>query len=197
MKDRDAAAGERLRGRERELDAVASDLRLNRSVLLVGPASIGKSAIARAVTSPGVILLDPFERVGRLDAGRLRQRLDRGHVALATARERSVRDIGAVGRVLWRFHTIVVPPLAAISIRQILVDVFSESRTRPGVMPSAWWTEAIAAADGRPGLAVLIARVTVRSLARTGRWPTPGLIVIDHRIDGAVRWTRPRSKTRS
>jgi hypothetical protein len=164
------------------VEAVGVELQSGRSVLLVGPEAIGKSAIAQAFATPEVILLDPFEHVGRLAAKRLRQRLDRGHVAVATARSHLVRDIGAVGRILWQFRTLRVRPLQAGSIHQILIDTLHQEGASPLYLPDSWWAEAIAAAGGRPGYAVAIGRDTARALAESGRWPSPGLVVIDYRI---------------
>lgn len=161
---------------------VAAELRAGRSVLLVGPEGIGKSAIARTVAGPGTLLLDPFERVGRVEARRLRQRLDQGAVALATSRTGSRAELGAIGRILWRFRRVRIRALSPRCVRQILADVLRQEGTNPRDLPRAWWTDALAAARGRPGYAVAIARATGRALAESDRWPSPAVAVVDYRL---------------
>ncbi|HVZ20865.1 MAG TPA: hypothetical protein VG871_07380, partial [Vicinamibacterales bacterium] len=53
-------------------------------------------------------------------------------------------------------------------------------------LPARWWTEAIEAADGRPGYAVAIARAALKEWAARGRIAAPGLAIIDHRIARAI-----------
>lgn len=174
-----------LRGRCTELAAVTQSLINGQSVLLVGPEDIGKTAIASAVRVPGVIRRDPFGHVTSREANQLRLSLDRGTVVLATARVRSAATIGAVRRVLWRFRIVSVRSLPAAVIRLILNDVLRDGEVL-NHLPARWWTEAVKAADGRPGYAVAIARAARSEWTTRRRTAPPGLAVIDHRISGAV-----------
>jgi len=180
-----------LRGRANVVHAVNAQLRSGQSVLLVGPEAVGKSAIATAVARPDVLLLDPLQKIGRQLARTLRYRLDSGHVAVATARTRPPGRIAGVGRILWRFRTIHVPPVPAAVIRQIIRDTFRHEGPGGAELPESWWRDAIAAANGRPGYAVAIARDTARTLAKSGLWRAPKLIVIDYRITLVTRAREP------
>jgi hypothetical protein len=181
-----APSGLPLRGRFAELEAVTHHLMNGRSILLVGPDDIGKSAIASAVTVPGVTRRDPLASVTRKDASQLRLSLDRGAVVLATSRTSSARAIGAVRRILWRFRILTVRPLPAVAIRLVLRDVLIDDERLLRQVPARWWTEAIEAADGRPGYAVAIARAALDEWATHGRIASPGLAMIDHRIARAM-----------
>jgi hypothetical protein len=181
-----APSGLPLRGRFAELEAVTHHLINGRSVLLVGPDDIGKSAIASAITVPGVTRRDPLASVTRKDAHHLRLSLDRGAVVLATSRTSSAKAIGAVRRILWRFRILTVRPLPAVAIRLVLRDVLTDDESLLRQVPARWWTEAIDAADGKPGYAVAIARTALKEWATRGRIASPGLAIIDHRIARAI-----------
>jgi len=172
-----------LRGRDAELAEVMSALQAGQSVLLFGPEAVGKSAIARTVASANILLLDPFEHVSGHRAHRVLHWLDQGRVAVATSRTRRRSDIGAVGRVLWRFTPVRVEPLSRAWIRQILWDILGLALHRSQALPSSWWSQAIAASRGRPGYAAAIATGTARALDASGRVPSPHLVLLDARLE--------------
>ncbi|MBI3492158.1 MAG: hypothetical protein HY047_10305 [Acidobacteria bacterium] len=174
-------------GRGPILEVVADYLTAGRSVLLIGPTGIGKSALIQALATPRLTIFDPFERVTRARAARLRRSLNRGEVCLAAASARDRRLIGAVGRVLWRFTTIRVPPLASTAIRTIIHERFQADGCDAGRLDREWVRKAIVEARGRPGYAVAMATRAARDL-RAGVSPAdPRLMVLDVRILAASR----------
>lgn len=178
-------ASARLVGRGQILEIVADYLAAGRSVLLTGPTGIGKSALIQALATPGVTTIDPFERVTPARAARLRRSLDRGAVCLAAASTRDRRVIGAVGRILWRFTTVRIPPLPPAAIRTIIAERFHADGWDVRHLDRQWVRKARAAARGRPGYALAIATRAARDL-HSGKPPTdPALALVDVRIAAA------------
>jgi energy-coupling factor transporter ATP-binding protein EcfA2 len=179
-------ASARLVGRGPILEVVADYLAAGRSILLTGPTGIGKSALIQALATPGVTTIDPFERVTPARASRLRRLLDRGAVCLAAASARDSRLIGAVGRILWRFTTVRIPPLPPAAIQTIIAERLQSDGWDLRHLDRQWVRKALAEARGRPGYALAIATRAARDL-RGGVSPAdPGLVVLDLRISVAL-----------
>ncbi len=179
-------ASPRLVGRGPILEVVADYLATGRSVLLTGPTGIGKSALIQALSTPGIMTIDPFERVTPARAARLRRSLDRGAVCLAAAAAPDRRVIGAVGRILWRFTTVRVPPLPPAAIRTIIAERLHADGWDVRHLDRQWVRKALAEARGRPGYAVAIATRAVRDLEAGVSPADPGLVVLDLRISVAL-----------
>ncbi|MDE3155153.1 MAG: AAA family ATPase [Acidobacteriota bacterium] len=162
-------------GRDALLDEIVAHLRTGRSVLLFGPAGVGKTALvdAAARACPDAVVLDPFEHVGAAEAGRARLALDRGAILLAAARTRQRRGIGRVGRVLWRLRTVRVTPLVERDLRLLLERRLQDAQADSLTLPPGWLHEAAAACDGLPGRAALLADEAMRRWRADGRWTPP------------------------
>ena len=166
-------------GRERLVARVAARLERGESVLLVGPAGIGKSALAAALARPGVVVVDPFERISTRRAGRLRRALDRGAPVLGAGRSPRLDALGRAGRIAWRLAVVRVPPLPAPAMREVIrraLDAGTEGRAAP---PARWLAEAARAARGRPGHGVALAGAAAAAWRRDGRWPAPRVALVD------------------
>jgi hypothetical protein len=162
-------------GREKLIATWRPAIVAGTSLLLVGPPGAGKSALIRAITSGMCVdVVDPFEHVSRARAARLRRALDRGHVVLGATRDLDRRHLGAVGRILWRFRILRVPPLPLPAMRALI----RSDLARRGVdvdVDAAWLAALARRAAGLPGRGRLLAS------AAAGYW---------HRCHGfpAVEW---------
>jgi ABC-type branched-subunit amino acid transport system ATPase component len=83
-----------LLGRRALLGSVRQLLVDGKSVLLVGPAGIGKTALIRCLTPNGVMVIDPFERVSAHRAARVRRGMERGTLVVGAARTPKGVDLG-------------------------------------------------------------------------------------------------------
>ena len=165
-------------GRSAVLAEVNALARAGRSVLLVGPAGSGKTAVIERVRRDGMLVVDPFEHISTPHAASLRRALDRGAVILAGARSLDRADMGHVGRVAWRLEPVWLRPLPARAILAILRARLPEA-TGPALQPGRqWFSDAVRAADGLPGRAVSIASMAVRRWRECGVIMAPRLALI-------------------
>jgi hypothetical protein len=145
-------------GRDAVVRRVTSELEAGRSVLLFGPEAIGKSAIVAAAARDGVEVIDPFERITPQQAYRMRRALDRGAVYLGASRVARGRELGAVGRILWRFSLVRVRELPNAVLGRVVLRELEGRGSAAGEADAAWVPEIVALARGRPGFAVAMAR---------------------------------------
>jgi len=179
-------------GRDALVRSVTAELDAGHSVLLYGPEAIGKSAIVAASARDGVVVIDPFQHVARQQAARIRRALDRGVVHLGAARVSHGPELGAVGRVLWRFRLVRVRELAPILLTRIVTSELEESND-PMMKPErAWVREVASLAGGRPGFAAGMARFAVTWHRQHGYLPLPALAFAASREDAVIR-TLPAS----
>ena len=148
-------------GRRPLLRTVADLISRRRSVLLVGGAGIGKSALVNALRCDELLIVDPFEHISTQRAWRIRRAMDGGMVCLAAARTLDRATLGAVGRIAWRFETVRVPPLASAWIRRLVVQECCRTGIDRLVTPE-WATDAVALAAGRPGIALNVVQAAAR-----------------------------------
>lgn len=186
-----------LLGRDAIVRQVIRELDAGRSVLLFGPEAIGKSAIITATARDGVLVVDPFERITSQQAYRMRRALDRGAVYLGAARVACGRELGAVGRILWRFSVVRVRESPHAVLAQI---VLGELRRRGGPARDpdrTWVREIVALARGRPGFAVAMARFAADWRRAHGYLAAPAFAFAAVREDNVIRALRhaePRAK---
>jgi hypothetical protein len=174
-----------LLGRDTLVREVRLALIADRSVLLYGPEGVGKSAIVSAVGLDRVVVIDPFERITRRQAAEIRRALDRGFVYLAAARAAQRRQLGAVGRILWRFLLVRVRELPDAVVKRLVVR---ELGTASDYGPEpAWLAETVALARGRPGFAVEMARFAAQWKSRRGYLPMPAFAFAAMREDTVIR----------
>lgn len=106
-------------GRGALLAEIRASLHQRRSVLLVGPQDIGKTAIIGAISGHDVTILDPFERVSARRAARVRRAMDRGTVFIAAARSLDRKRLAAayldasIQRMRGQLERAPDPPVAA------------------------------------------------------------------------------------
>lgn len=134
-------------------------LSAGRSVLLVGPAGCGKTAVIGRVRREGVLVVDPFARLTRPRAAALRRALDCGAVVLGATRSFDHKEMGHVGRIAWRFQRVYLRPLDSHDIRHLVQATLDEGAAdlAPG---EPWMAEATEVVAGLPGRAVSLATVT-------------------------------------
>lgn len=177
-----------LPGQEAVIHQVKDLLEAGRSVLLFGPEAIGKSAIIRAVAHEGIVVIDPLEHVGSQRASHIRRALDHGVVHLAASRVSRGRQLGSVGRIMWRFSTVRVRELSDAVIRRIVTDVVSSPKEAS--IESSWIHEIAALARGRPGFATAMGRFAIEWRRQHGYLPMPALAFAASREDAAIRGLR-------
>ncbi len=157
------------------------------SVLLFGPEAIGKSAILAAAAKEGIRVVDPFERVSRQVACDMRRALDRGEVFLGASRVSHGRQLGAVGRILWRFSLIRVRELPD----RVLQDIVArELGTGTRMADGAWLRDVVTLARGRPGFAGGMGRFARQWRETHGYLPLPAMAFAVIREDDAIRGLR-------
>jgi energy-coupling factor transporter ATP-binding protein EcfA2 len=118
---RQAGAAWSLVARDALVDDVGARLTRGTNVLLVGPRGVGKSAIVDVLSAAlPVERIDPFECISRARAARLRVHLDHGATIVAAAETLDRRQLGAVGRILWRFQVVRVPPLPRAAMTLVI-----------------------------------------------------------------------------
>lgn len=172
-------------GRGALLAEIRTLLRKGRSVLLVGPEHIGKTAIVQAVAAGGIAILDPFERVSARQGARVRAAMDRGAVFLAAARTLDRSRLGCVGRIAFRFHTVRVPPLPAASMRRLVAGRCAAASLPDSAATRDWVDGVIRVARGRPGVALAIVDEAARVWRRSARLPVPAAAYVDLSMDRA------------
>ncbi len=180
----------RLLSRDRLIEEVRAALVAGRSVLLVGPAGVGKTAVLRAVCeSTRVEVVDPFEHLSRLEAALVRRHLDSDGVYVGAARSLERRTLGAVGRILWRFDIVRVRPLSGPEIGRILRDALA--RARPGMaLDDGWVRELERLSKGLPGRAVGLASAALAYWDRRRELPTPAWTLTEALV-ASVLGSRP------
>ena len=156
-------------------------LDVRRSVLLFGPPGVGKSAIVTSVSRPGLVVADPFERVSRQLAARLRRVMEADGIVLAAGRSEHASDLGAVRRVLWRMESVRIEPLCARDIRTLLRTELTQRGVVPSEVPNSWLSDAVRVVDGVPGRALAVAR------AAALRWRV-GRSLLPPRLALVVAW---------
>jgi hypothetical protein len=161
-------------GRGTLVREVRAELAAGRSVLLFGPSGVGKTAVVAATATSAVTVLDPFERVTSMAACRIRRGMDHGQVFLAAACTSDRREIGHVGRILWRMRMMRVRALDPLEMRRLLERHLQGARVATQDLPVGWRHEAVAAADGLPGHLLMLADVAIDRRNRLGAWPAPG-----------------------
>jgi hypothetical protein len=176
-----------LLGQARVVREVEPRLDGGRSALLFGPEDIGKTAVIEVARRPGIVVVDPLQYASPQRASKLRRALDRGVLHLAAARVPSGRELGAVGRILWRFSTVRVrelpdPIRCRIVARALPVSHCTARRE--------WIREVAALAKGRPGFATNVARVASEWARTHGDVPTPVFAFAAAREDEAIRSLR-------
>jgi hypothetical protein len=184
-----------LPGQEPLIRQITDLLKAGRSVLLFGPEGIGKSAIIAAVARDGLIVVDPLEHVSPQRAFRMRRALDHGVVHVAASRVARGRELGSVGRIMWRFSTVRVRELRDSIIRRIVISEVGAT-DRAGVEPdSGWIREMIALAKGRPGFATAMGRFAAEWRRQHGYLPMPALAFAATRADATIRRLQPAAQT--
>jgi hypothetical protein len=143
-------------GRRVLFETIERLLMKRRSVLLVGPAGIGKSALIRSLALNGVIVIDPFERLSAHRAACIRRAMDRGMTVIGAARTLNRASLGQVGRIMWRFTTLRVPPLPDASMRRLVEDACAVERIPADLITSNWIRAVAKVARGRPGVGLTI-----------------------------------------
>jgi hypothetical protein len=176
---RQAGAASPLVARDTLVDDVGARLTRGTNVLLVGPRGVGKSAIIDVLPAAlPVERLDPFERISRAHASRLRVHLDHGATIVAAAETLDRRRLGTVGRILWRFQVVRVPPLprAAMTlvIRRALPAAIAEMAGA-----DAWIAALASHANGLPGTGLAFAASGLSYWRRLGVLPTIEWTIVD------------------
>ncbi|MCX6543457.1 MAG: HAD-IA family hydrolase [Acidobacteria bacterium] len=156
-RDDNGGATHGLIGRKALVAGVNNLLDARRSVLLFGPPGIGKSAIVAAVSRQGLVVADPFDRVSRPLAARLRRVMEADGIVLAAGRSAKAADLGAVRRVLWRMEAVRVEPLAARDISTLLRISLKAGGVPRAAVSQSWLSDAVKATQGVPGRAVAVA----------------------------------------
>jgi len=158
-------------GRENVVHEAEAYLSTRHSVLLVGPAGSGKTAVIGQIRREGLLVVDPFARITSPRAAALRRALDRGAVVLGAARGLDRKETGHVGRIAWRFDHVYLRPLSSSDILRI-VRATLDGQGAANLWPDRHWlSEAIEVAAGLPGRAVALS-----SVAAT-RWRERGTLV--------------------
>ncbi|MCX6538359.1 MAG: hypothetical protein NT151_05420 [Acidobacteria bacterium] len=192
----DRVAAITLIGRAALVARVRSLLDARRSVLLFGPTGVGKTAIVAAVSRQGLVVADPFERVSRPVAARLRRVMEAGGIVLAAGRSARAADLGAVRRLLWRMEAVRVEPLGARDISTLLRAALKVGGVSRTAIPQSWLSDAVKVVEGVPGRAVAVANaVAMRWRAGRGLLP-PRLALVVAWQDGLADAGRA-SSTRS
>lgn len=171
-RDDDGGATHRLIGRAALVARVRRLLDARRSVLLFGRTGVGKTAIVAAVSRPGLVVADPFERVSRPVAARLRRVMEAGGIVLAAGRSARAADLGAVRRLLWRMEAVRVEPLGARDISTLLRAALKVGGVPRTAVPQSWLSDAVRVVEGVPGRAVVMTHV-VAMRWRAGRGLIP------------------------
>ena len=161
----------RLIGRETVVHEAEAYLAARRSVLLVGPAGSGKTAVIGQIQREGLLVVDPFARITTPRAAALRRALDRGAIILGAARSLDRKEMGHVGRIAWRFDRVYLRPLPPRDILRIVRATLDGEGATDLAPDRQWRSEAIDVAAGLPGRAVALASVAAL------RWRQRGALV--------------------
>jgi len=173
-----------LLGRRALLDTIEQLLLNHRSVLLVGPGGIGKSALIRSLTTNDVTVIDPFEHLSAHRAARIRRAMDRGMTVIGAARTLNRASLGQVGRIMWRFMTLRVPPLPDASLRRLVEDACAAERIRADLITSKWIRDVVKVARGRPGVGLTVVQHAA-DMCEGRRLPAPAAAYLEAGIQRA------------
>jgi hypothetical protein len=166
-------------GRRALIDLASREVARGTSLLLVGPAGVGKTALAAAITrGASVEIVDPFERVSRARAVRLRQHLDRGVTVVGATTSLERRVLGAVGRILWRFQIVRVPPLPPGAMRRLILRDLDGHGIR-GAVEASWLRDLVRVSAGLPGRGHTLAAAAAEYWRQAGQWPTPAWALVE------------------
>ena len=157
------------------------------NVLLVGPPGAGKSAVIDAIVR-GVACerVDPFEHISRIHAARLRRHLDAGAIMIGAARTLDRRQMGAVGRIAWRFRIVRVPPLTHPEMCEVIRQRLTAD-IPGGADVDAWVRDLARCADGLPGYGSDLAEAGISYWRRRGALPTLEWTVVEALTTGLIR----------
>ncbi len=174
-------------GRDELIERIERVIAERISVLLVGPPGAGKSAlidtIIRGVSCEPV---DPFEHISRIRAARLRRHLDAGVVMIGAARTLDRRQMGAVGRIAWRFRVVRVPPLTNTDMGEVIRRTLTADISA-GAHADAWVRDLARCAGGLPGYGRALAEAGVSYWRRRGALPTLEWTVVEALTTGLRR----------
>lgn len=179
-----------LLGRDALIDQVRESVAAGRSVLLFGPEGIGKTAVIGAIAREGLAIVDPFEHISIQRACRMRRALDRGVVYLGAARVARGRELGAVGRIMWRFSTMRVRELPDSIIQRIVIREVRACGDADAKPEAAWVHKIATLTRGRPGFAIDMARFAAGWMRQHGYWPMPAVAFAATRADATIRTLR-------
>jgi hypothetical protein len=171
-----------LLGRDDLLANIDSLLRRGQSVLLFGPANVGKSALIDALAPKDAMIVDPFERVSSHLAARIRREMECGVVCLAAARSLDRAYLGSVRRFAWRFDTVRVLPLCGRWMQRLVSRECARVQLPGDVVTPRWRRSVVRLARGRPGLALGMVRAAADIRARKGRLPSPAAAYVEAAI---------------
>jgi hypothetical protein len=182
-----------LLGRGELIEEIESLLDRRRSVMLVGPPEVGKTALITALDRSDVMTLDPLERVSAHYAARIRRAMDRDVLCLAAVRSLNRAHLGSVRRIAFRFVTIQVRPLPPACMRSLIGGECDAAGMSGDVSTASWMRAAVEVARGRPGVALAIVRETARMWTESARTPTPAAAYLEASIRREVGSQRQRS----
>ena len=183
-----------LLGRRALLHTIADLLACGRNVLLVGPTGVGKSAVIRAVAAPGLMIVDPFERISAQRAARIRRSMDHGVVWIGAAQTLDRGQLGQVGRIAWRFNAVRVPPLSDALMRRLIITACSNAGIRMDLVTAQWLRALLRLARGRPGSALAIVEQTSRLWHSEHRLPPPATAYLEVALEGGEGLTARKAE---
>ena len=127
----------------------------------------------------------------------MRRALDRGAVYLGAARVARGRELGAVGRILWRFSLVRVRVLPDAVLGRVVLRELEGRGSVAAEAGAGWVREIVALARGRPGFAVAMARFAADWRRAHGYLAAPAFAFAAVREDAVIRALRlaePRAK---
>jgi hypothetical protein len=107
-------------------------------------------------------------------------------VYLGAARVAERRELGAVGRILWRFSMLRVRELSDAVLRRIVARELGLG-DQALLRERGWVAETVRLAHGRPGFATAMSRCAVEWRSRRGYLPLPAFAFAAMREDAVIR----------